>query len=281
MEKIVIDNEFFLYKSSGRKFVIFVHGMVETMDGYVKVKDYLVENGINVVLYNHKGHGKNAKHLGHLETYESYKMVNDIIEIEKYVKDNYDPEEVIVVGHSMGSALVRAAMKSVSFDKVVLNGTPASLSAVASNFVLFLYLLINNNKQSGLFDKLVFSSYNDTVENPVSKNSWVCSNEEYIKMYDEDEYSGMIGTGGFYQEIVRIMAMAKETGINPTKVLVTTGSDDPVTKMGKVSYRLADKLNKQGCETEVICYEKMRHFIYDEIDCMVCYEDLLSFINKE
>ncbi len=280
MEKIIINNEFFLYKSSGDKFVIFVHGMVETMDGYMKVKDYLVENGVNVILYNNKGHGKNAKQLGHLDTYESYKMVNDIIEIEKYVKDNFSPSEVIVVGHSMGSALVRAAMKSVKFDRVVLNGTPKSLNGTSSNLVLFLYLFINDKKQSGLFNKLVFSSYNKSVKNPVSENDWVCSNAEYIKMYNEDEFSGIIGTGGFYQEVIRIMAMANEKGINATRVLITSGSDDPVTKMGKVSYSLEKTLAKQGCNTNVIVYENMRHFIYDEIGCQVCFDDLLNFINE-
>lgn len=281
METIILNNEFYLYKSTGKKYVIFVHGMVETCEGYMKVKDYLVENGINVILFNHKGHGPKAKRLGHLDTFESYQMVSDVVDIEKYVKDNLEPEEVIVVGHSMGSALVRAAMKNVTFDKVVLNGAPASLNGFAANLMLFVYLFIKNEKESKLFDKLVFKSYNNGIENPSSKNDWVCSNPEYMKMYNEDEYSGFIGTGSFYQEIIRIMVMAQTKAVNATKVLITTGSEDPVSKKGKSTYAIEKNLIKQGCDCEVIVYDKMRHFIYDEIDCMVCYEDLLKFINKE
>ncbi len=281
METIILNNEFYLYKSTGKKYVIFVHGMVETFEGYMKVKDYLVDNGINVVLFNHRGHGPNAKRLGHLDTFESYKMVSDVVEIEKHIKDNYETEEVIVVGHSMGSALVRAAMKNSTFDKVVLNGTPASLNGFTTNFLMFVYLFINNEKESRFFDKMVFGSFNNGIENPSSKNDWVCSNPEYMKMYNEDKYSGYIGTGSFYQEIIRIMAMAQEKDINATKVLITTGGEDPVSKKGKYTYEIEKKLSKQGCECEVIVYDKMRHFIYDEIDCMVCFEDLLKFINKE
>ncbi|MFV0424957.1 MAG: alpha/beta fold hydrolase [Bacilli bacterium] len=280
MEEINLNNKFFLYKSTSNKYAIFVHGMVETMNGYLKVKDYLVNNGINVVLYDNEGHGENAKNLGHLDIYESYKMVNDIIDIEKYINDNYSPSEVVVIGHSMGSALVRSAMKSVKFDKVVLNGAPKSLRAFTSNLLLFIYLFINDKKPSMLFNNLVFKSYNKSVESPTSENDWVCSNLEYLKMYNEDEYSGFIGTGGFYQEVIRVMAMAKEVKINPTNVLITSGKNDPVTNMGKSCFQLKNRLEKHGCNCNVICYENMRHFIYDEIDCNICYEDLLNFINE-
>ncbi len=280
MENTIINDKYNLYKSSSDKYVIFVHGMVETTAGYEKVKNFLNANGINVVLYDNRGHGKSAKRLGHLETFESYKMVGDLVEIEKHIKDNYNPSEVIIVGHSMGSGIVRAAMKSVKFDKVVLNGTPASLNAFTSNLALFLFLFIKNEKETKIFNKLIFDNYNKTIESPVSSNDWVCSNSEYVKMYDEDEYSGYLGTGSFYQEIIRVLAMAHEKHINATNVLITTGKDDPVTNMGKVSYDLEKKLKRQGCNCRVICYESKRHFIYDEVDCDVCYDDLLQFIKE-
>lgn len=280
MENTIINDKYNLYKSSSDKYVIFVHGMVETTAGYEKVKNFLNANGINVVLYDNRGHGKSAKRLGHLETFESYKMVGDLVEIEKHIKDNYNPSEVIIVGHSMGSGIVRAAMKSVVFDKVVLNGAPASLNSFVSNFALFVFLFIKNEKETSIFNKLVFNGYNKKIKNPVSSNSWVCSNSEYVKMYDEDKFSGFLGTGGFYQEIIRVLAMASEKSINATKVLITTGSMDPVTKMGKTSFALEKKLETQGCKCKVISYNNMRHFIYDEVDCEVCFDDLLEFIKE-
>lgn len=281
MEKITLNNEFFLYKSTSDKYVIFVHGMVETMDGYVKIKDYLVDNGINVILYNNRGHGENSKNFAHLNVYESYKLVGDLIDIEKYVKENFNPSEVVIVGHSMGTAIVRAAMKTTKFDKVVLNGASSSISPIFSNILLFIYLFINDKKTSKLFNKIVFNSFNNTVENPKSENDWVCSNAEYIQSYNDDPYSGFIGTGGFYQEVIRLSAMAREIDILPTRVMLTSGKCDPVTKMGENIDGLAKKLSKQGCECTSILYDNMRHFIYDEVGCDICYVDLLSFINKE
>lgn len=281
MEKIILNNEFFLYKSTSKKFVIFVHGMVETMDGYIKVKDYLVANGVNVILYNNRGHGKNSKNFSHLEMYESYKIISDLIDIEKYVKDNYESSEVVVVGHSMGTAIVRAAMKTVAFDKVVLNGASTSLSSVTSNLLLFIYLFINDKKPSKLFNNVMFKSFNNKIENPKYSNDWVCSNEEYLKVYNDDPYSDFIGTGGFYQELIRVSAMAREVGILPTRVMLTSGSDDPVTNMGKGLEVIERKFVKQGCICNTIIYDNMRHFIYDEINCEICYLDLLNFINEE
>ncbi|MFV0499573.1 MAG: alpha/beta fold hydrolase [Bacilli bacterium] len=279
MIKINLNNEFFLYESISNKYVIFVHGMVETMEGYYKIKDFLVENGINVILYNNKGHGENARKLGHLDKYDGYKMVQDVIEINKYIKFTYNSENVIIVGHSMGTALVRGAMKSVKFDKVVLNGSPSSISAFTSNFLFFIYLFINNKKESKLFNKLVFSKYNSSVKDPATPNDWVCSNTDYIAKYNQNKYCGIIGTGGFYQEIIRIMAIAKEKSLNSTKVLITSGKEDPVTKMGINCNQLYKRLIKQGCECEIKTYDKMRHFIYDEINCNECYNDLLKFIS--
>ncbi len=278
MEKIVINNEFFLYKATSRKFVIFVHGLVESMDGYIKVKDFLVNNGINVILYNNRAHGENAQTLGHLELYDSYKIINDVIEIEKYVKDNLNPEQVTIVGHSMGTAIVRAAMKSVRFDKVVLNGGGGSISPTFSNLVLGMYLFVNNKKPSKLFNNIIFKSFNKTVTNPVSENDWISTNSEYVATYNADPYCGFIGTGSFYQEQIRLVAMAREIDIKATKVFITSGSEDPVTKMGKECYILKDKLVKQGCEVEVKLYSGKRHFIYDELNCEECYDDLLQFV---
>lgn len=274
MELMVGNCKINLFKSTSENYVIFVHGMCETYEGYIKIKDYLVDNGYNVILYNQRGHGMKVPHL---ENFEAHSMVEDLLNIELYLRKQLKASFVAVVGHSMGTLVVRSAMKSCVFDRVVLNGMAMTTSKPLA-FISSLLFLGNNKKMTTLMDKTVFASYSRKVNDNSSNFSWVCSNEEYMKMYLNDPHCGNVGTKGYYREIIRLTSMAFENSIKPTKVLLTTGSSDPVTNFGKTCEKSKARLEKCGCDVSYIMYDNMRHFIYDEVACEKCYVDLKKFL---
>ncbi len=277
MEVITINNDYYLYRAASDKYVIFVHGMVETMDGYLKIKDFLVASGYNVVLYNQRSHGVDGDNLAHYSAGDAYNLVTDLLDIAMYLRKENQARFICVVGHSMGTYVTRNAMKTFQFDKVVLNGMPKSNNLFTS-VISSLLFLGNKRKRTKLFDKVVFKSYNKRIKNPTSEFSWICSNEAYMQMYLNSDYCGVIGTKGFYQEIIKLSHLALEKDVLPTTVMLTTGYEDPVSEFGKVCDSSANRLEKCGCNVVVKKYDKMRHFIYDEIGCEVCYNDLLEFL---
>ncbi len=282
MKKIVLDNEkqYNLYESTSDKYVIIVHGMVETYEGYFKLKDYLVENGFNVILYNQRGHGSDAHHFGHLNSGESYQLIGDLLIITFHLRKEIQASEVSVIGHSMGTAVVRSAMQILEYDKVILNGMPDSLSLLTGTIAKQFFSFGNLETKTELFDKMVFKSFNKKIENPSFDNSWICSNDEYMAMYNNDPYCGSICTRGYYREIIQTLMSANliSDTVEPTSLLLTTGSDDPTSKFGKVCDKAKRKYEKHGYSVTVKKYPKMRHFIYDEIGNEVCFEDVVQFL---
>ncbi len=277
MQEINLDNKFYLYESSSDKYVVFVHGMVETMNGYLKVKDFLVDSGYNVVLYNQRGHGEDTEKLGYLYKGDDFKLVNDVIEIEKHLKRCFNASEVIIVAHSFGTAVVRAALNITSFDKVVLNGMFNYLNKFSGSLSFALFSVLPRDKPTHLFNKLIFRQYKKKV---VYGKSWICTNEDYLAFYKNNPYSGFVGYASYYKTIFKLGMKAKPTNVKPTKMFFTSGLGDPVSNFGKsclINQKLYQKL---GCNVEVKLYEKMNHFIYDEIDCQVCYDDLVRFIEE-
>lgn len=278
MREITINKTYYLYESSSDIFVVVVHGMVETMDGYLNLKDFLVENGVNVVLYNQLGHGFDAERLGHLNDNDSLLMIDNVIEIDEYLKSELNASKVVIVAHSMGTSVVRAAMNKHDFDKVVLNGMPEDLKKASNKFARLVFgRILDKNKETKLFDKLTFDKYKKKVG---IEHSWVCRNKEYMKFYKSDSYTGYIGTGNFYKELINIFTLATPKNVNPTPMLLTSGKGDPVTAFGRLCYKEQTKFRELGCDVEVILYEGMNHFIYGEENREKCFEDLLKYIKE-
>lgn len=283
MKEIVLDNKYYLHQSTSTKYVIFVHGMVETFDGYVKIKDFLVNNGINVILYNQRAHGKDATNFGHLEMHECDDMIDDLISIYNYTKNELNSSETTVIAHSMGTMVARNAMSKMKFDKVILNGMPRDTNKFVDFFtyhIFKLYAKFNLNAQSQLFNALVFRNYNKSVLNPKTSSDWVCSNEVYLNNYLNDKYCDTINTRGYYLNVIELQTRMNIKTQNPTKLLLTTGSMDPVNEFGKVCLDDFKRYQKQGFDVEVIIYDNLRHFIYDEVDTEKVYKDVLKFVEN-
>ncbi len=277
MEEINLGNKFYLYNANSSEYVIFVHGMVETFEGYLKIKDYLVENNLNVVLYNQRAHGLDGDLLAHYNSNDSYSLVNDLMDIYTYLNKEKNATSISVVGHSMGTYVIRSAMKALKFDKVVLNGMPKSNNMFTTSISSLLFLG-NARKRTKVFNKVVFNSYNKRFKDSDCEYSWVCSNSEYLESYLNSKYCGVVGTKGFYREIIKLSYLASEKNLISTDVMLTSGSEDPVSEFGDVCDTSAIKFKKCGCSVTIKKYNNMRHFIYDEVDCLICYEDLLKFL---
>ena len=95
----------------------FVHGMCETRNRYATPMEYFSRHGYICAIADMRGHGENiltTDDLGYFGE-EGYKgLVNDVQEYTMYLKREFPNLPFILLGHSMGSLVVRTYLKKYS-----------------------------------------------------------------------------------------------------------------------------------------------------------------------
>ncbi len=277
-----IKTKYYHYKSKGDRFLIFVHGMTEVYQGHMRLCKYLVENGIDVIMYNQYAHGQNCENLGHMAKGEGDILVEELVDIYEYIKETFK-KEITVVGYSLGAIIVKRAMEQIKIDKVVLNGQPTPWLK-REMLPLYIYFKINSafrgDKITESFNKLVFERYNKFIDNPKTPFDWVTRDERFIRGYLKFKNVAFVGTWSFYHELVKLGVQEDIKKQIPTKIMMTSGTDDPVTKFGKVVKQEHKRYVELGFESQVVMYEGFRHFIYYDLEFEQVFKDLLDFVNS-
>ena len=81
------------------------HGMNEHKERYIDFMKFLAKNGYASFIHDHRGHGKSIKNINDLgyfyEDNASY-VVEDLHQINEYLKNKFKDKKIILFGHSMG-----------------------------------------------------------------------------------------------------------------------------------------------------------------------------------
>jgi len=91
--------------------IALVHGMGEHSGRYSKFADYFVEQGIAVIAFDQRGHGKSDGAKGHIINYNLY--LDGVSELVDRAKIQFKNKPVFLYGHSMGgNVAVNFALKN-------------------------------------------------------------------------------------------------------------------------------------------------------------------------
>jgi len=106
------------------------HGMCEHKERYYNFMEYLTNKGYITIINDHRGHGesvRNRNDLGYFYDETGKFIVEDLHQITEYIKGLYPDKEVTLLGHSMGSMIVRCYIRENDdlIDKLIVCGTPA------------------------------------------------------------------------------------------------------------------------------------------------------------
>ena len=198
----------------------FVHGMCETRKRYKKTLQYFSNCGFICAISDIKGHGENiltTDDLGYFG-HEGYKgLVEDVHQFTMFLKREYPNLPLIIVGHSMGSLIVRAYLKKFSneVNAVVLSGSPSDnqLAGFGKRLIRFMALLRGWNYRSPMIEKMV----NGPFEKPFMKegivNAWICSDRDVVEEYNKDPLCGVTFTlNGYYALFSLIQTVYSKLG---------------------------------------------------------------------
>lgn len=270
------------------------HGMAEHKERYIPFMEFLAKNGYVTVIHDHRGHGKSVKSkadLGYFYEENAEYVVEDLHQITTFIKNKYPNQKVILLGHSMGSMIVRKYIKKYDndIDKLIVCGSPSKnpLVDLALLLVKILKAFKGEHYRSNLVQKLAFGKYGKKFQQSKSENVWICSDNKVVNNYDDDELCGFTFTLNGFSNLFHVMKdiySKKDWALSHKNlpILFIAGADDQVIINEKKWLESQEFLKNLGYENiEKILYPNMRHEILNEINKDVVWKDVYEWMEKE
>ncbi len=266
------------------------HGMNEHKERYIDFMKFLAKNGYASFIHDHRGHGKSIKNINDLgyfyEDNASY-VVEDLHQINEYLKNKFKDKKIILFGHSMGSMIVRKYISKYAhtIDGLIVCGSPSknNASKLGLKVVKLLKSIKGERYRSEFVKKLMFGGFDKKGSEP---NSWVCHNKEILKLYNEDELCKYTYTLNGYENIIKLMIDIYNPKIYNRNnldlpIYFIAGNDDPVIKSKKDFNEAINFLKKIGYHNiDNTLYDDMSHEILNEVNNNLVYDDILNWLNK-
>lgn len=267
-----------------------VHGMTEHIMRYDEFASYLAERGIYVVGHSHLGHGKSVtgpEKMGYFHAPDGNAcVIGDIHELRTKTQAKYPEVPYFMMGHSMGSFLLRQYLGNYSegLTGAIIMGTgdQPDIALGAGRLVCKVAAAFKGwEYRCGFVNNLVTGSF----EKKLGKG-WLSRNEENVKAYEEDPLCGFVFTlNAFYHmfEGMAKMNAQEKSGKLPKELpmFFVAGSEDPVGASGKgVQAVYRRYLSKGVKDVNIKLYEGDRHEILNEEDRSVVYKDIFEWLTN-
>lgn len=275
-----------------------VHGMVEYIERYDEFAEFLASKGFVVVGHDHIGHGHSVEKLEDLGvmtgTHPSDDMVEDIYTHYSMTKKAYPAIPYFILGHSMGSYLLRTFLSKKSaylegLDGAVIMGTGHEKAAFC-NFGLFMIKILTlfqgKNHRSLFIRNMTYSApykQYDCYGKDYAK-SWLSKNMKSVEQYHHDPYCTYTFTLNAYRGLVEATKYAcskecpKKMRMN-IPLLVVSGDADPVGNLGVGTTAAFNALKDAGIKDVTLkLYRGDRHEILKEIDRQQVFEDIYQWV---
>ena len=279
-----------------RGIVQIIHGMAEYVERYEEFARYLTDRGFVVVGEDHLGHGKSVGENGKQGYFcandPATVVVRDSHRLKKKTQEQYPGVPYFIVGHSMGSFILRNYMcrYGSGIDGAVVMGTgmqPGWLLAVSRAAAAVQKLFCGDQHVSRFIDKAAFGSYNKKIANPRTACDWLSKDEKKVDAYIADPDCGFVFTvNGFRTlfELIRRIRKAKNLEDIPKTlpVFMVSGDADPVGDYGKGVQKAYDSLKKAGLsDITYKLYHDDRHELLNETDREQVMEDVYTWIRQK
>lgn len=273
--------------------VLLAHGMAEHSMRYAGFAEFLNANGIDFYCHDQRGHGKTAgERHGHMRKGVEWNlMMNDLFTIKKKLIDTRSDCPVFLMGHSMGSFLVRCAVQVQPnlFDGLIVSGTGDSQGLVGkAGAMLTKALCSTQGEQSpaNLMQNMVFGGYNKSFASPRTQSDWLSRDEAVVDAYLADPWCGFVCSNGFFHELMQGIQMANDPkGIAKMRknmpIYLFSGEADPVGTMGKGVKNVQNALVKAGLsDVTMKLYPEGRHEMLNELNKDEVMNEILAWIEK-
>lgn len=269
------------------------HGMAEHGGRYGDLASFLVERGFVVVAGDHRGHGQsygNDRLLGYFAPRDGWDLVvEDLHEIRKETEARFPGKPYFMIGHSMGSMLLRDYLSrwGVGLAGAVIVGSGVWPGAVGEMGLQLARTLskFKPKDQGKLLNALAFAGYNSGFEGRTDKD-WLTRDQNVVDDYIDDHYSGYVPTNQFFADMfdgLKRVSSDDTARRTPSKLplYITAGGSDPVGGT-KAVQTIADQYRRFGAVnvTEKI-WPGARHEIFNETNRAEVYRELVDWMQAQ
>lgn len=270
-----------------------VHGMVEHIQRYDAFARYMAEQGFVVVGNDHLGHGASViseEQRGYFCTKDATTvLVRDVHRLKKITQKSYPGKPYFVLGHSMGSFIVRKYMVEYGkgIDGVILMGTgwkEDSLLKIGITLTETLSRLKGETYRSKLINSKAFASFNKEFEPARTEHDWLTKDAAKVDEYEQDKRNDFVFSLNAYHALFQLILYVQQeenytSGVKTIPILILSGEKDPVGDNGegvKLVYELYKKAGYSNVQMKL--YPNDRHELLNELDKEQVYQDIQQWI---
>lgn len=272
--------------------VQFVHGMVEHKERYFRLMEWLSGHGYICIISDLRGHGasvRSKEDLGWFGKNGWLAFVEDTKTTGDFARKEFGALPFTLVGHSMGSMIVRSYLKRYdsTIDRLIVSGSPSDNPAKGAGKVLATILksVTGSRHRSKLLQKISFAGYNKPFSDDRYDRAWVCSDPETLKSYHSDPLCNFIFTTDGFINLFELMADCYgKDGWSVSKpglpIRFISGALDPCRITDEAWIASIDFLTERGyCDVCGKLYPGMRHETLNETDRLTVWNDLLDHLD--
>ena len=272
-----------------------VHGVAEHASRYEEFASYMAKQGFLVVAEDHMGHGQSIGNQGVPGYFDGgwFKAVADCHRLLSYTRMEYPRVPYILLGHSMGSFMVRtmlAKYPQMDISAAIISGTAWMHPAVINTAHAAASVACKTdgaNKPSKVLTGMMFSGNNRKVEHKRTEFDWLTRDDACVDAYIADPLCGFAVTPGLVRDMMSgLRYIQSPEQLHKIRkdlpILFISGSDDPVGGYGvgvTKAWKEHKKAGMQCCDLRL--YPLCRHELLNEINKYEVYDYILQWLNKQ
>lgn len=270
------------------------HGMVEYIDRYRPLAEYLAARGIVVTGHDHLGHG------GSIRTKEDYgffaepdgnrAVLDDLHAVTVLTKKLYPNVPYFLLGHSMGSFYARQYLCEYGseLNGAIIMGTgyqPKLVVHLARALCRIIAVFKGWHYRSKFILNLSFMGYNKGLEGRTT-HDWLNRSQPEVDKYLADERCTFTFTLNAYYSMFTGILRLYDTHFlaqmpKHLPLLFLAGDADPVGEQGRGVKRAVESLRRVGVENiELKLYPGARHELLLETNREEVFMDIAAWLDK-
>ena len=269
----------------------FVHGMCERKERYIETMKVFNSYGFICAVADLKGHGEN------ISTKDDYGffgqdgvkgLVEDVRDYTMFLKREFPGLPLILLGHSMGSLIVRIYAKKYSkeCEALIISGSPSDnpFKNFGKLLIRFIKIFKGERYRSPMVRNMVNGPFDRKFKKEGIVNAWLSRDRRVIDEYNADDSLGFTMTLNGYMNLMNMLKQVySKTGwrsINHTlPIMFMSGAEDPCRISDKAFKKSVSHIKKCGFKDVYYkLYPDMRHELFNELDNKEVFEDVLKFI---
>lgn len=276
-------------KEEPKAIVQLSHGMCEHKERYIDFMNYLSNLGYICIINDHRGHGASVKcedDLGYFYENGYEAIVEDLHQVTEFIKNKYEKKPLYLLGHSMGSLVVRSYIQKYDYELsgLIISGSPSE--NIGSKFGVKIVNLMSSIKgdhfRSKFINKCSFGGFNSKIKGATCENEWLCNDKKIVDEFNNDNLCGFIFTlNGFYNLFSLMNKVYSKKGwkvINKKlPIWFISGEEDPCMISKNKFIKSTQLLKEVGYENVTYTlYKNMRHEILNEKEKFKVFNDVYN-----